>query len=48
MRYLVNFISLVGIMYYYNQNPFIFGLCSGIFLSTLIMILKEVQHGKKE
>lgn len=48
MKYLVNFISLVGIMYYYNHNPFIFGLCSGIFLTTMIMILKEVQHGKKE
>jgi len=48
MKYLVNFISLLGALHYYNYNPYLFGLCSGVLLTTLIMILKEVRHGQKE
>jgi len=48
MKYLVNFISLVGVLHYYNHNLYLFGLCTGVLLTTLIMILKEVRHGQKE
>lgn len=48
MKYIVNFISLLGVLHYYNLNPYLFGLCSGVLLTTLIMILKEVKHDQKE